>query len=905
MTMVDSGMLLTGRSAVPFTPTQLAPLSWYDVQLGASSGDITDQRGGTVATLGAAGADAADPVYLPYAGQAYLYNPTTLNSTTLSTNVTAFASGDRTVRAKILPDSWTAGIFFAGTDTSGATLTARIQSDTTIRGYWKDSGGVTQGVTLTVPSWTALSAGNPIWIELALDVDNGAGGYTLACRTSPDGVTWTNQASFTGVGVTSHVPTTNVAFSFGASGASSLLGRIYRGQALAGFQGGTVEVDFDAAKMSAGLPATYVDNVGTLAGTWTISRPTSATSRKTAVVQDRALMLLGVDDYISVPVARMPTMGTTDDWTVVMVGRQFGNPVSSARWFDTRPTGAAGLALSNATTTASLNVQTYDGTNAVVTPAVVPVPFGQRSVAVVSGSGRSVIGLRVSVNGSIPVTMSTVGIASLTSAVATWIGAHSGGNWAELEFFAFATWQRVLSQAEINQLVAYYNPPLPNPGALAPKAWYDAHLGGSTQAIADQMGGAAAIVGSTSGIENADAKLLAYAGTPYLYAAQNISGFAYSVNATSFASGDRTHRALFLADDWSAPGGNAWFGTTVNGELFTGRLLSATLVRLYWKNSAGTVITRDITVPSLVTLFAGRTDPVWLEFALDVDDGLGNHVGVFRYSNDGTVWTEVARVTTAGVTTCVPTTALTVSITGAAGWSSIGKVYKGQVIAGFQGGTVEASFDAGLFLGYSATTYVDAVGTLAGTWTITRATSGRKHTIVRDRGLMMLGVDDFLTIPVASIPAMNVTDAWTIVMIARQFATPLTGGRWFTSRPTNLRGAEIFNNGTTAQLQSYNYDLTTNITPLATAFAIGTRVMVALTGNGRSATGSQISMNAGTPVVASNVGLGDETSAIDAKVGASASTLFAELEFYALLTFQRVLTQAEQALIAAYYAVGV
>lgn len=448
------------------------------------------------------------------------------------------------------------------------------------------------------------------------------------------------------------------------------------------------------------------------------------------------------------------------------------------------------------------------------------------------------------------------------------------------------------------------------PARLNPFAWYDAQIGGSSTQIIDSSanGRAAATFGAGS-----NAPLyLPYTGTPYLYNTVS-NGLIYSVNATGFASGDRTVRVNVLPDNWASA--SDWLaGTTANGELLTLRKLSATSIRFMWRTSSNTLVTRDVAVSNLGTL-AG-SGPLWIEGALDVDDGAGNHVVVVRTSTDGVTWTERGRVTTAGVTTCVPTSSV-VSVGGSASWGYSGQVLAGRLIAGFQGGIVEANFDASL-CGQSG--YVDAVGSLGGTWTVSRATAGRKAVVLSPaansaRSTILFGTDDWIDVPAAAIPPLDTFAApSSIVAVFRRWHNPGTSGHpIFATKASSADTVLGFAYRLSASAASTTFethvgDGTTNDTAFvsgANTAALGVRA-VGYSQVGNVSPFVRTGVNTAAPSDDTARATTVSTSTAGAgRIGAYLSvTSPIDMEFEALLTFDRALSAVEISRLVTYYGGG-
>lgn len=107
-------------------------------------------------------------------------------------------TGDIEIRARIAPTGWAAS--------GGGTIAAKweggtgqrswvllLNADGTLGFQWTTDGVTNPGAkpsTATVQSAGAVN-GQPYWVRVQLDVDNGASGNTLTFSTSPDGANWT------------------------------------------------------------------------------------------------------------------------------------------------------------------------------------------------------------------------------------------------------------------------------------------------------------------------------------------------------------------------------------------------------------------------------------------------------------------------------------------------------------------------------------------------------------------------------------------------------------------------------------------------------------------------------------------------------------------------------------------
>ncbi len=201
-------------------------------------------------------------------------------------------TGDIDVRVDIRPDNWRGG--------AGMALIGKYNTTTANRSWmlWADRMGylhlrwTTDGTTATVidiASTATISALRRQALRATLDVNNGAGGYTVVFYTS-DTITgsWTqlgNTVTVTGVtsifsgsadlfigavqlsGATSGTSDRN-AFAVGSNVVNPFIGRFYRAQVYNGIAG-TKVADMDATAQAAGTTS-WSDGLGT-PNTWTLT----------------------------------------------------------------------------------------------------------------------------------------------------------------------------------------------------------------------------------------------------------------------------------------------------------------------------------------------------------------------------------------------------------------------------------------------------------------------------------------------------------------------------------------------------------------------------------------------------------------------------------------------------------
>lgn len=163
--------------------------------------------------------------------------------------------GDLRVTARLNPTNWSAFQTFASKYDS--TINQRgWQFNLTAAGrlqlIWSANGTAATG-TLTSTVSVPFTNGNPGWVRVDFDVDNGAAGNTATFSTSVDGVVWTVLGApvITG-GVTSLFNNTSVAYQLGSLGGAALT-QPYAGRI------GWVEIQdgFNGAVMAPPMPDSW------------------------------------------------------------------------------------------------------------------------------------------------------------------------------------------------------------------------------------------------------------------------------------------------------------------------------------------------------------------------------------------------------------------------------------------------------------------------------------------------------------------------------------------------------------------------------------------------------------------------------------------------------------------------
>lgn len=414
--------------------------------------------GGTAlnATLGStAGADSNDPLWLPNENQPYVYLPGA-NSNYLSVPDSAALdiTGDLDLRVWCALDDWTPAavqILIGKREVNQIAYQMAIDTTGNVRLLWSTNG--TAGILATSTAATGVADGTAKWVRATLDVDNGAGGYSVQFFLSDNGTSWTQLGTtVTVAGVTSIFASTanlNVG-ARNSGGAEPAAGKFYRAQVLNGI-GGTVVCDVNMSVLTSSAQTTFTESSSN-AATVTVNRATSG--RKTVLVIRQPVWLFGTDDFMSVPDNDQVDFTDTQSFTVLAVARVFGTVVVNTRLIDKMDGSALngwGLFL-DATPRAQA---TMNGTSYLATPTSATVTLGAMNVLGMQRDA-SVPNLRALLNTSLG-TASTVTRPNVSNSQTVRIGIDRGGtNALAGELAAVAIFRRTLTAAELQQIVTYY-----------------------------------------------------------------------------------------------------------------------------------------------------------------------------------------------------------------------------------------------------------------------------------------------------------------------------------------------------------------------------------------------------------------------------------------------------------------
>ena len=202
-------------------------------------------------------------------------------------SVAASITGDIDLIARVDQPDWAAANARAVISkfSGGQAYQLNLYSATRLNLLWRDAVGIKSKSSVSAPIVSGIN-----WIRATLDVDNGAGGYTVNFYTSadsttdPDAVVWVQVGvALTTAGVTSILDDSGALQVGAAAGGTGSLftGTIYRAQVYNGIDG-TLAVDFNANDADAGDSSWASSTTGE---TWTANGNAAITSTDAALVK--------------------------------------------------------------------------------------------------------------------------------------------------------------------------------------------------------------------------------------------------------------------------------------------------------------------------------------------------------------------------------------------------------------------------------------------------------------------------------------------------------------------------------------------------------------------------------------------------------------------------------------------
>lgn len=397
----------------------------------------------------------ADPLFLkpePNNFQKVYLPGAFANSLTSPDSVALSIVGDIDLRAWIAPDDWTPAInsVVLGKWGSGGANQQSYQLILLTTGVLRLSWSTTGSNELTADSTVANTFvnGTDHWVRATLDVADGAN-RVITFYVSEDGISWTQLGAVVTTAGNTSIFNGSWYLAIGNSAeANYLVGNVYRAQVYNGISGTLVfDADMTDREVLEAPFATFLEKSSS-AAIVTVNR--GSTGRKTTVV-DRPMFLLGTNDYLSAPDHADLDFLATDSFTVLVVGRLYGDTVDQTI-LSKRTAGAeanAGYSLHRGSVGNTPEFEISDG---VVETSDVAGVLTQGQVFEVAGvrrvSADQVEAWSEGAFSGTPTTDATT--TTLANAIALRIGSFGGGTaFADFELFGAAIFRRALTSQEI------------------------------------------------------------------------------------------------------------------------------------------------------------------------------------------------------------------------------------------------------------------------------------------------------------------------------------------------------------------------------------------------------------------------------------------------------------------------
>ena len=230
-----------------------------------------------------------------------------------------------------------------------------------------------------------------------------------------------------------------------------MAGKFYRAQVLNGI-GGTVVFDANMSVLTSSTQTTFTESSSN-AATVTVNRSTAG--RKTVLVIRQPVWLFGTDDYMEIPDNASLDFGASDSFTAVAVVRQWNTPtnlgfiVSKSDGYDN------GYAILNAGTLSTFRSLIDSGGTEVIRGSSYTIGAADVRTMEVNRVAQTLIGYT---NMTATASTSTSTVGSLANALPLRVGRSAGTTTAyqDFELVAVAIFRRILTAAELQQIVTYY-----------------------------------------------------------------------------------------------------------------------------------------------------------------------------------------------------------------------------------------------------------------------------------------------------------------------------------------------------------------------------------------------------------------------------------------------------------------
>ena len=394
----------------------------------------------------------------------------------------------------------------------------------------------------------------------------------------------------------------------------------------------------------------------------------------------------------------------------------------------------------------------------------------------------------------------------------------------------------------------------------------------------------------------------------YLYLPGVASNFASSPDSAALdITGDIDLRVKVAMDDWTPASNQSLICKSSGSSNISYRffLRSDGLLQLNWSADGTAAGIAGIASTAVTGVADGAIK--WVRVTFDVDNGASGKTVTFFTSDDGTTWTQLGTaVTQAGTTSIFAGTASQEIGSRDSGTGEIarGKFFRAQVLNGI-GGTV--AFDANFETGITSnlpTTFTESSANAA-TVTINYSGTGYRSAGVIASTYVFPGNPNTFKLSQTSLLDFGATDSFTLVAVARQFATPNSYGVFFEKTQLPPYNGYSF----TQQATSFRPEITirdgvntatnSSATPNSVAGAVTAYSMVV----DRSAQTLYFNVNGTSSATTSTSAIGNISSYYPLAIGRRTYTpgLYNDMEFVAGAVFRRALTAAEFATLTSYF----
>lgn len=441
------------------------------------------------------------------------------------------------------------------------------------------------------------------------------------------------------------------------------------------------------------------------------------------------------------------------------------------------------------------------------------------------------------------------------------------------------------------------------PARLGPFAWYDAHLGGTPTQIRDlsRYGRAPAVLGAGSNVP----QWLPWEGQGRAYL-PGVNGNRFNTPfKAAFRSSDE-YDVSFRGEMPAVPGGTyrcpVGLGNgSVTGCHLTVRWASTIVGQLQWVSADGSsFFNAGYTYTGLTP---GKT--YWFRVTIKASTGGYAFYWAPDQESEPTIWTlGLASSTSSWVLNSGSPTTMDVGDLMSGGYPYLGYLHK-VVWRTAIGGPKVFEFDAAKC---SQTGYTDDDGNV---WTANRAASGRKLVVQSpaansNRSAYLLGSDDLIDVPIAAMPSFGIANPFTYALVARVWHRPESTARllMFSDANSNLgRGSRMLVNSSADQLVLALGDGAEGVSAVSVP-VYGSRMLLAAAIGASNGVFYQNTDGSATIASRPPASQTPTSSTMKISLDTQAATGYADMEFEALLTFDRALSTSEIAMITNYYKGG-